>query len=75
MLQVRSVSVLHMFGYFQQQLYRRELSATCTGFSVLYGLGDLWFAAKAYQLKWVRSVEEGFNLTRLMFRALIRGMK
>jgi len=74
MLQIRSVSVLHRYGYFQQQLYR-ELSVTCTCFWVVYMLSDLWFAEKAYRLKWVPSVEEGFNLTRLMFCALIRGMK
>lgn len=74
MLQIRSVLVLHSYGYFQQQLYR-ELNVTCTGFCGLCRLGDLWFAEKAYQLKWVPSVEERFNLTRLMFRAVIEGME
>jgi hypothetical protein len=74
MLQMSSVSVLNSYGYFQQQLYR-ESNVTCTGFWVLYRMGDLWVAGKAYQLKWVPSVEERFNLTSLMFRALIRGKK
>lgn len=74
MLQIFLVLVLHRCGYFQQQLYR-ELNVTYTGFWVLCRLGDLWLAEKAYQLKWVHSVEEEFNLTRFMFRALITGMK